>query len=95
MNQIGFDWDMPKAKSNFKKHKVSFEEAVSVFFDEFARDYYDPDNSEKEDRFIMLGLSRKLRVLVVSYTHRKKESVIRIISARKGTKNETRNYFRR
>ena len=93
MNSIGFSWDDRKNKSNQKKHKVSFEEAQTVFFDEHAIEYYDPDHSESEDRFLMLGHSYRIRILVVSYTLRKEGSEIRIISARKATKKEQKAYL--
>jgi uncharacterized DUF497 family protein len=89
---VSFSWDNRKNSDNQKKHKVSFEEAQSVFFDEHAVEYYDPDHSESEDRFLMLGLSYHVRVLVVSYTLRKDRTEIRIISARKATKKEQKAY---
>jgi len=92
MDPISFSWDDRKNITNQKKHRVSFEEAQSVFFDEHAIEYYDPDHSESEDRFLMLGLSYHVRVLVVSYTLRKDEATIRIISARKATKKEQKAY---
>ena len=92
MNEISFSWDEKKNKANQKKHNVSFEEAQSVFFDEDAIEYFDPDHSESEDRFIMLGLSAHLRVLVACHCCRENDSVIRIISARKATKKERQNY---
>ena len=87
-------WDARKAKQNIKKHRVSFEEASTVFFDERAIEFFDPDHSEQEDRFLMLGLSGRLRVLVVSYCLRKKGSEIRVISARKATSKEQKVYNR-
>ena len=81
-----------KNLANQKKHRVSFEEAQTVFFDEHAIEYYDPDHSESEDRFLILGHSYRIRVLVVSYTLRKDGKEIRIISARKATKNERKTY---
>ena len=93
MNSIGFSWDNRKNLANQKKHRVSFEEAQTVFFDEHAIEYDDPDHSESEDRFLMLGHSYRIRVLVVSYTLRKNDTEIRIISARKATKKEQRAYF--
>jgi uncharacterized DUF497 family protein len=78
--------------TNQNKHRVSFEEAQSVFFDEHAIEYDDLDHTEDEDRFLMLGLSYKVRVLVVSYTLRKYDGTIRIISARKATKKEQKVY---
>ena len=88
-----FSWDDDKAKQNRKKHKVSFEEASTVFFDENAVEYFDPDHSEDEDRFLMLGISCRLRVLVVCYCLRKDGSEIRIISARTTAKKEQRVYI--
>lgn len=93
MNSISFSWDDRKNTSNQKKHNVSFEEAQSVFFDENAIEFFDPDHSEKEHRYIMMGLSYRLRVLVVCYCLRKNESEIRIISTRKATKKEQKTYF--
>jgi uncharacterized DUF497 family protein len=92
MDSIGFSWHDLKNIANQKKHRVSFEEAQSVFFDGYAIEYYDPDHSESEDRFLMLGLSYQVRVLVVSYTIRKDGAEIRIISARKATKKEQKEY---
>jgi hypothetical protein len=92
MDAISFSWDDRKNIANRKKHRVSFEEAQSVFFDEHAIEYFDPDHSESEDRFLMLGLSYKVRILVVSYTLRKDGAEIRIISAKKATKKEQKAY---
>jgi len=89
---IIFEWDNKKEKDNILKHKISFDEAKSVFMDENARLIPDPEHSENEDRFILLGLSSKLRILVVIHCYRGNEQVIRIISARKATKTETNNY---
>lgn len=94
MDEIKFSWDARKAKQNLTKHKVSFEEASTVFFDERAIEFFDPDHSEQEDRFLMLGLSCRLRVLVVSYCFRKKGLEIRIISARRATSKEQKVYNR-
>jgi len=93
MNDIRFDWDKSKASLNKKKHGVSFEEAVTVFYDDDALEFDDPDHSETEDRFIMLGLSFKTRVLIVSHCVREFGSVIRIISARKAAKHEAERYW--
>lgn len=93
MNSISFSWDDLKSKTNQKKHGVIFEEAQTVFFDENAIEYFDPDHSEIEDRFLMLGLSYRLRVLVVSYSFQKDETEIRIISARRATKKEQKAYY--
>lgn len=95
IGNLRFAWDEKKAFANLRKHNVSFEEAISVFFDEYAMEYHDPDHSEDEDRFIMLGLSRKLHVLLVCHCYREGESVLRIISARKGDESESMSYFRR
>ncbi len=92
---LRFEWDERKAKANQKKHAVSFEEAQTVFFDDSAIEFPDPDHSEEEKRFLMLGRSFRLRILVVSHCFRKSESVIRIISARKATRKERTAYVRR
>lgn len=91
MKAIHFEWDSKKAGSNLKKHGVSFEEAQTVFDDDCARLIPDPDHSENEDRFVLLGMSCKLNVLVVVHCERS-DSNIRIISARKATKPETNSY---
>lgn len=85
---IAFEWDEAKSRTNLKKHGVSFEEARSVFFDEYAMQFYDKGHSSEEDRFIMLGMSNLSRVLVVCHCERVGSSVVRIISARKATKKE-------
>ena len=89
---ITFEWDSAKARSNFKKHEISFEEAKSVFFDEFAVQFYDEENSEQEDRFIMLGVSNQSHALVVCHCERESGEVVRMISARKATSNERKYY---
>lgn len=89
---IEFEWNKSKATINLKKHGISFEEAKSVFFDEYALQFYDEDHSEQEDRFIMLGMSNHSRVLVVCHCERKSGKSIRIISARKATKKECSFY---
>lgn len=89
---INFEWDDIKNKTNHQKHGVSFEEAKTVFFDENAIEFFDSYNSEEEDRYLMLGFSEQLRLLLVSHCFRKSESKIRIISARKATKNESKYY---
>ena len=81
-----FEWDQQKAKSNLSKHRVSFEEAQTVFEDPLYIDFYDPDHSIEENRYIIIGESLKGKILLVSYTER--EDKIRIISCRKATKNE-------
>jgi len=90
-----FDWDEKKNVSNKRKHGVSFEEAQTVFFDDHAIEYTDEDHSNTEDRFLMLGRSYQLRVLVVCHCVRESRAVIRIISARKATPKERRAYARR
>jgi len=92
MNTIKFDWDKNKAKINLLKHKVSFEEAQSVFDDDNARLIFDPDHSESEDRFILLGLSCSLKILTVVHCYKDANNIIRLISARKATKSEIKNY---
>jgi len=92
MNDIRFQWDQNKNNENIKKHKVSFEEAKTVFFDENARLISDPEHSINEERFVILGISNKLRILVVVHTYKENDEVIRIISARKATKFESKYY---
>jgi uncharacterized DUF497 family protein len=89
-----FEWDELKNRANVRKHGVSFEEAQTVFLDENAIRYFDPDHSEDEDRFIMLGMSFRLRVLVVCHCYRADDSIIRIISARRANKEEAKDYWR-
>jgi len=89
---IKFEWNPAKATSNLKKHDVSFDEAKSVFYDELALQFFDDDNSEDEDRFLMLGVSSEARVLLVCHCERDAGNTIRIISARKATKNERQFY---
>ena len=93
MSDIQFKWDERKNQENQRKHKVSFEEAQTVFYDENALRYFDPDHSDNEDRFLMLGMSFTLRVLVVCHCYKENESVIRIISARKANKQEQSVYW--
>lgn len=92
MSALQFEWDENKAAINFKKHGVSFDEAKSAFYDEYAKLINDPDHSEGEDRFILLGLSSALKLLVVCHCYRNDDGVIRIISARKATAKETTFY---
>lgn len=92
MSGLGFEWDPRKAASNARKHGVTFDEAKSVFSDERAKLIDDPDHSEDEDRFILIGLSSSLRILVVCHCHRQQGNVIRIISARKATAKEAKFY---
>ncbi len=95
MEMLEFEWDKRKEKANIKKHGVSFDEARAVFYDENAIQYFDPDHSESEDRFILLGVSFRLRILVVCHCFRKSETVVRIISARKADDDEENEYWRR
>ena len=92
MNNLNFEWDAHKAAANAKKHGVSFEEAKSVFVDERAKLISDPDHSEDEDRFVLLGLSWALRLLLVCHCYRGDGNVIRIISARKASAKESKSY---
>ena len=94
MEALRFEWDPAKAQSNQHKHGVSFEEAQSVFLDEHAIEYYDDHDSEWEDRFLLLGLSSQIRLLLVCHCYRQSDAVIRIISARKATPSESA-YYRR
>ena len=88
-----FDWDENKARANRTKHGVSFIEAKSVFVDDFARLKHDPDHSVNEDRFLLLGISSLLRILVVVFVELEDET-FRLISARKATRNEASQYRR-
>lgn len=92
MNSLKFEWDEKKASANLKKHGVSFEEARTVFFDEQAKLIDDPDHSDDEERFVLMGLSSSLRVMVVCHCYRDAGNVIRIISARKATTTESKFY---
>jgi uncharacterized protein len=85
---IKFEWDAAKAAANVKKHGVSFDEAQSIFYDDFAVQFFDEEHSAEEARFLMLGMSVDVRVLLVCHCEREAGSVIRIISARKATKRE-------
>ena len=95
MKHIAFEWDEGKNTVNKKKHRISFEEAQTVFIDENALLIHDPDHSEDEDRFILLGISAHLHILVVCHCYRKNDEVIRIISARKATGLEQKTYWER
>ena len=92
MSDLRFEWDPRKAAANVQKHGVSFEEARSVFADERAKLIDDPDHSEEEVRFILMGLSGSLRVLVVCHCYREEGNAVRIISARKATAKEAKFY---
>ena len=93
MKQLKFEWDKNKDSTNQNKHGISFAEAKTVFYDEFAILFDDPDHSQDEERFLLLGLSLKLKNLVVCHCFRKEETIVRIISARKATKDEERAYW--
>ena len=89
-----FEWDATKAAANLRKHGISFAEAVTAFMDEYARIIYDPDHSTDEDRFILLGMSMTPRLLVVCHCYREGDEVVRLISARKATRQEANHYRR-
>jgi uncharacterized DUF497 family protein len=93
MTDIRFEWDEKKNTANKRKHNISFEEAKTVFYDDAARIIDDPGHSELENRFILLGLSKKANVLMVSHCYRLSETVIRIISARHATIAEVQQYY--
>ena len=92
MKSLIFEWDNTKAEENLKKHGVSFEEAQSVFFDDNAVQFWDDKHSDNEERFLMLGMSNKIRILLIVHCFREYESTIRVISARKATKKEKMEY---
>lgn len=92
MNEIRFEWDPIKAKLNIAKHGITFEEASTVFNDEFGILFDDPDHSEDEDRSILLGFSANAKMLIVCHCIRGEDNIIRIISARKATKTEELTY---
>jgi len=92
MKEIRFAWDDTKAKANLLKHKISFNEAASVFSDDNARLIYDPDHSLDEERFLLLGISYKLKILIVVHCMKDDNHEIRIISARKASKKEQKQY---
>ena len=92
MSNIRFEWDARKSSANKKKHGISFEEARTVFFDENAKLIDDPDHSEEEDRFVLLGVSSSLKVMLVCHCYREEGNVVRIISARKASTLESKQY---
>jgi uncharacterized DUF497 family protein len=92
MKALRFSWDSAKERINLEKHGVAFEEAATVFGDENARLKHDPDHSQDEDRFILMGFSAQLRLLIVCHACRENDELIRIISARKATLNERKQY---
>ena len=89
---INFEWDEVKAAANLKKHQVSFEEAKSIFYDEFGVQFFDDEHSKEEERFLMLGMSSGAKLLIVCHCEREHGATIRIISARKATKRESAFY---
>ncbi|MFQ5687324.1 MAG: BrnT family toxin [Candidatus Scalindua sp.] len=89
-----FEWDGRKEKTDIKKHGISFDEASSAFYDENAIQFFDPDHSQGEGRSILLGISFKLRVLVVCHCSRKEETVVRLISTRKADRGDEKEYWR-
>lgn len=94
MSELRFEWDPKKAAANERKHGITFDEASTVFSDDHALLIDDPDHSDDEDRFILLGLSSNLRTLVVCHVYRTAQDVVRLISARKATKKERAAYAR-
>ena len=93
MRRLRFEWDNNKEKVNISKHGVSFDEAQTAFYDEYAIQFFDPEHSKNEDRFLLLGTSFKLKTLVICHCFREEETVIRIISARKADKDEEQAYW--
>ena len=93
MKKLEFEWDDNKAKINIEKHGIAFEEALTVFYDEEAILFDDPDHSESEDRFLMLGFSSLANMLIVCHCYRGEDEKIRIISARRATKTDNRQYI--
>jgi uncharacterized DUF497 family protein len=89
---IKFEWDVSKAASNERKHGVTFEEAKSVFYDDFAIQFFDDQNSELEDRFLLLGHSNQSRIILICHCEQESSDLIRIISARQATAKERKLY---
>ncbi|MBE9012483.1 BrnT family toxin [Pseudanabaenaceae cyanobacterium LEGE 13415] len=92
MDELRFEWDDRKARSNEQKHGISFSEAETVFYDENARLLYDAEHSSDEDRYILLGMSNSLTLLVVCHVYQEDEETIRIFSARRANKSEQQQY---
>ncbi len=92
MDEIRFEWDERKSRENKRKHRISFEEAQTVFYDDWAIQVEDEDPDEPEDRFAMLGMSAGAKTLVVCHCYREEDRVIRIISARRASKSERGDY---
>jgi uncharacterized protein len=95
INAPTFTWDPRKDAANQRKHGISFAEAQSAFLDDEALLLDDPDHSEAEDRFVLIGLSQQLRILVVAHSHRASDAEIRLISARRACRSESRRYAAR
>ena len=93
MKKLRFEWDTKKNKTNTKKHGISFDDASTAFYDEYAIQFLDPEHSDDEDRFILLGSGFSLKTLIVCHCFREEETVIRIISARKADKDEDEFYW--
>lgn len=94
MKNLKFEWDSNKNRDNIKKHKISFEEAKEVFYDDNAILFDDPEHSIFEDRFLIIGRIRNMNIYVVSHCYKEKNDIIRLISARKATKKEKETYER-
>ena len=92
VHMIKFEWGSVKAAANLKKHGVSFDDAQSIFYDEFALQFFDAENAATEDRFLMLGMSSEAMLLLVCHCERDGGDTVRIISARKATSNERKYY---
>jgi uncharacterized DUF497 family protein len=93
MKHLEFEWDKKKDKTNTKKHGISFDDARTAFYDEYAIQFFDPEHSQEEDRFMLLGSSFNLKTLVICHCFREEETIIRIISARKADKDEEQYYW--
>ncbi len=93
MKKLVFEWNKRKENANIKKHGISFDEARTTFYDENAVQFFDPDHSDEEDRFILVGVSHRLNTLVVCHCFRENEITVRIISARKADKDEENVYW--
>ncbi|MFB3101047.1 MAG: BrnT family toxin [Gammaproteobacteria bacterium] len=93
MKKLVFEWNKRKENANIKKHGISFDEARTTFYDENAVQFFDPDHSDEEDRFILVGVSHRLNTLVVCHCFREDEITVRIISARKADKDEENVYW--
>jgi uncharacterized protein len=92
MDEITFEWDTSKAETNVRKHGISFEEAETAFYDQSSRVSYDPDHSQTEDRYLLLGMSDSRQLIVVCHIYRQNGEYVRIISARRATKTEQQQY---